>query len=192
MQHLGANPGPGEGREPSGAGGRDPGDWMPLVYEELRRIAERNFREQPRGHTLQPTALVHEAYLKLADREDPPWRDRTHFLATAATAMRHILVDHARARGSGKRGGGRRRITLDERLRASPETDIDIVCLDEAMRALAEIDARKAQVIELRFFAGLSIEESAAALGVSTATVNTDWRVARAWIARALSADSPS
>lgn len=159
---------------------------MPLVYEELRRIADRNFGDQPAGHTLQPTALVHEAYLKLADRDDAPWRDRTHFLATAATAMRHILVDHARAKGSGKRGGGRKRITLDERLRASPESSVDILSLDEALRELAEIDERKSRVIELRFFAGLSIEETAEALDVSVATVNTDWRFARAWIARTL------
>jgi RNA polymerase sigma factor (TIGR02999 family) len=168
--------------------GPGPADaWMPLVYDELRRLADRRFGEELRGRTLQPTALVHEAYLKLAEREDPPWHDRTHFLATAATAMRHILVDHARARATEKRGGGWRRITLDEGLGATQQgSEVDILSLDDAVERLAALDPRKAKVIELRFFAGLSIEETAEALGVSHMTVSSDWRFARAWIARAL------
>jgi RNA polymerase sigma factor (TIGR02999 family) len=172
---------------PDGAAER----WIPLVYEELRRLAARSIRNQPPGHTLQPTALVHEAYLKLAEGPERLWRDRTHFLATAATAMRHILVDHARARDAEKRGGGWRRITLDDRLGAQPGADIDLLCLDEALEKLAALDGRKARVIELRFFAGLSIEETAEALEVSHMTVSNDWRFARAWIARAIDGDGP-
>ncbi len=168
---------------------QNPDVWTPLVYEELRRLAERSFRQQPVGHTLQPTALVHEAYLKLAARDDAPWDDRTHFLAHAATAMRHILVDHARARATEKRGGDRRRISLDQELAADREREVDVLALNEALESLAAFDERKARVIELRFFAGLSIDETATALGVSAVTVSTDWRFARAWIGRALSSE---
>ncbi|MGE3166680.1 MAG: ECF-type sigma factor [Planctomycetota bacterium] len=162
------------------------GAWTALVYDELKRLAFRSLRGQSRGHTLQPTALVHEAYLRLASVEDPPWRDRTHFLATAATTMRHVLVDHARARATEKRGGSRRRITLDERLGSAAVPDVDLLALHEAMERLAELDPRKARVVELRFFAGLDLEETATVLGVSSMTVSNDWRFARAWIARAL------
>lgn len=167
-------------------------EWTTLVYSELRRLAEKAFRDQPKAHTLQPTALVHEAYVKLAARGDEPWTDRDHFLATAATAMRHILVDHARARAAAKRGGARQRVTLDEGLQASKERDVDLLVLNEALESLAEIEERKAKVIELRFFAGLSLEETAKALGVSAVTVSNDWRFGRAWIGRALEAGTSS
>lgn len=176
--------------EDSGLSDRQP-EWTSVVYSELRRLAEKAFRNQPAGHTLQPTALVHEAYLKLADCADPPWDDQEHFLATAATAMRHILVDHARARASVKRGGARHRVTLDEGLHASEDRDVDLLVLNEALESLAQIEERKARVVELRFFAGLSLEDTARTLGVSAMTVSTDWRFARAWIGRALEAGKP-
>ncbi len=161
----------------------------PEGYQELRQLAEACFRGQPVGHTLQPTALVHEAWIKLAEGSPGRWADRTHFLAVAATAMRQILVDHARGRAAQKRGGGCDRITLDESVVASPERDVDLLALDEALARLAEQDERKARVIELRFFAGLTIEETADALGVSPITVNRDWWLARAWIERELEPD---
>lgn len=164
--------------------------WTLLVYDELRRLATRGLQDQAPGHTLQPTALVHEAYLKLAEREDPPWRDRTHFLATAATAMRHILVDHARARGTEKRGGGWNRITLDDHLGSVGEREVDLLSLDEVLATLADLDERKARVVELRFFAGMSIDDAAEALEVSRQTVTNDWRFARAWMARAFGEES--
>lgn len=134
---------------------------------------------------------MHEAYLKLAARTDPPWRDRTHFLAAAATAMRHILVDHARALATEKRGGGWHRISLDEHIGATEAPGVDLLAIDEAIESLAELDERKARVFELRTFAGLTIEETAAALEVSAMTVSTDWRFARAWVARAAGAGDP-
>ncbi len=161
----------------------------PLVYEQLHRLAEGYFRRQPKGHTLSPTALIHEAYLKLVDREGGRWKDRTHFLAVAATAMRQILVDHARGREAVKRGGGRQRITLDESAMPSAERDVDLLALDEALARLAGLDERKARVVELRFFAGLTVQETAAALGVSSVTVKRDWSMARAWIDRELEPD---
>ncbi len=161
----------------------------PEAYQELRRLAEACFRGQPADHTLEPTALVHEAYLKLAEGSPGRWADRTHFLAVAATAMRQILVDHARGRAAQKRGGGCDRITLDESAVGTSERDVDLLALDEALIRLAEQDERKARVIELRFFAGLTIEETAQALGVSPITVNRDWWLARAWIQRALEPD---
>lgn len=167
------------------------GVWASQVYDELRNLAERRFRHQAAGHTLQPTALVHEAYLKLAERKErPPWKDRTHFLATAATAMRHILVDHARARNAHRRGGDWRRITLDDHLLAATTPEVDILALNEALEQLSRFDARKATVVELRVFAGLSIEETAESLDVSHMTVSNDWRMARAWITRALEGGS--
>jgi RNA polymerase sigma factor (TIGR02999 family) len=156
------------------------------VYEQLHRLAEGYFRQQPRGHTLQPTALVHEAYLKLANQTGGRWKDRTHFLAVAATAMRQILVDHARSRVAARRGGGCQRITLDEAVLPSTDRDVDLLALDEALERLARLDERKARVIELRFFAGLSVEETGAALGVSPITIKRDWSMARAWIEREL------
>lgn len=162
------------------------------VYDQLHRLAEGYFRRQPQGHTLQPTALIHEAYLKLAGQPGGRWKDRTHFLAVAATAMRQILVDHARSRLAGRRGGGRQRITLDEAVLPSTDRDVDLLALDEALERLARLDERKARVIELRFFAGLSVEETAAALGVSPITIKRDWSMARAWMERELEPEGES
>ena len=173
-------------RSPSGIGAATA---TPLVYEQLHQLAEGYFRRQPKGHTLSPTALIHEAYLKLVDREGGRWKDRTHFLAVAATAMRQILVDHARGREAVRRGGGRQRITLDESAMPSADRDVDLLALDEALERLAGLDERKARVVELRFFAGLTVEETAAALGVSSVTVKRDWSMARAWIERELEPD---
>jgi RNA polymerase sigma factor (TIGR02999 family) len=159
------------------------------IYEQLHRLAEGYFRQQPRGHTLQPTALIHEAYLKLAGQPDCRWKDRTHFLAVAATAMRQILVDHARSKVAARRGGDRQRITLDEAVVPAPQRDVDLLALDQALERLAGLDERKARVIELRFFAGLTVEETAAALGVSPITVKRDWSMARAWLERELEPD---
>jgi RNA polymerase sigma-70 factor (ECF subfamily) len=157
---------------------------MPLVYAELRRTAARYLRRERSGHTLQPTALVHEAYVRLIDQRDVQWQNRAHFLGFAAQVMRHILVDHARAHSAGKRGGGAARVTLSEALVVPEERDVDLVALDDALTALAALNAQQARAVELRYFGGLSIEEAAEVLGVSTATVRRDWTVARAWLRR--------
>lgn len=159
---------------------------LPLIYDELRGIAARHFRRQRLDHTLQPTALVHEAFLKLVDQTQAKWKDRAHFFAVAATAMRQILVNHALARAAAKRGGGAARIALTGEMAATPESDFDPLVLDEALKSLARLDSRKARVVELRFFSGLSVEEVAEVLGVSRTTVEGDWRTARAWLSRAL------
>jgi RNA polymerase sigma factor (TIGR02999 family) len=156
---------------------------LPLVYDELRRIADSYMRRQPGHHTLQPTALLHEAYLRLAGAPQHDYHDRTHFFAAAAAAMRHILVDHARARQADKRGGGRTLLPLNEEL-AGAGREADLVALDDALTALATHDARKARVLELRIFAGLSVEETAEALGISVATVGREYRFAEAWLRR--------
>ncbi len=165
----------------------------PEAYQELRQLAEACFRDQPPDHSLQPTALVHEAYIKLAEGSAGKWKDRTHFLAVAATAMRQILVDHARGRAAQKRGGGCDKITIDESaIGASPHDNIELLALDDALVRLADLDQRKARVIELRFFAGLTIDETAEALGVSSITVNRDWWMARSWIERELEPEGTS
>lgn len=153
---------------------------MPLVYEELRGIARRHLSlEAPQ--TLQSTALVHEAYVRLIDQNRVQWRDRAHFFAVSARLIRRILLDHARRRNAEKRGGGATRITVEDV--ASPaHRDLDVLALDQALNSLAELDATQAQVVELRFFAGLTIAETAEALGISTATVERDWITARAWL----------
>jgi len=140
------------------------------------------------GHTLQPTALVHEAYLRLARETGTEWEDRAHFLAIAATAMRRVLVDHARARGAAKRGGGRTWVTLHEELAAQAEQSVDVLALDQALTRLSSIDERQGKVVELRFFGGLEIRETALLLKVSEGTVKRDWRHAKAWLRRELSA----
>lgn len=155
---------------------------LPLVYSELRRLAEARMRRERPDHTLQATELVHEAWLRLMGGQLPDWRDRTHFFAVAARAMRRLLVDHARSRGYAKRGGGARRISLDAVAELSAEGSQDLIDLDEALDRLAALDSRQHQVVELRFFGGLSVEETAAALGVSEMTVKRDWRTARAWL----------
>ncbi len=160
---------------------------FPLVYDQLRELASAFFRSQPGDHTLQPTALVHEAYLKLVDppRAAAP-RDRAHFLALAARVMRQILVDHARTKGRDKRGGGRTRISLDQTPSASTGNVVDLLAVDEALAKLERLSERKARLVELRFFGGLSNEEAAEVLDVSRTTVSEDWRLARAWLSREL------
>jgi RNA polymerase sigma factor (TIGR02999 family) len=162
---------------------------VPLVHRELHRLARRYMRRESRHHTLQPTALVNEAYLRLVQARNVPWRDRAHFFAIAARLMRQILVDHARRRNYGKRGGDVVRVPLDEAAVVSAEPGGDLVALDEALRALAVVDERKSRVIELRFFGGLSVAETAEVLDVSSDTVLRDWRLGKAWLMRALDAD---
>ena len=156
----------------------------PLVYGELRQQAARYLRRERPGHTLQTTALINEAYLRLIDAKDVQWQSRTHFFAIAANLMRRVLVDHARRRGAEKRGGSQVRLTLNDALSAAKETDVDLMAIDEALNRLATIDAQQARIVELRFFSGLSVEETATALGVSPKTVKRDWSVARAWLRR--------
>jgi RNA polymerase sigma factor (TIGR02999 family) len=156
----------------------------PLVYEELRHQAARYLRRERPGHTLQTTALINEAYLRLIDAKDVRWQSRAHFFAVAANLMRRVLVDHARRRDAEKRGGSQIRLTLDEGLAVARNSEVDLLAIDEALDRLAAIDAQQARVVELRFFSGLSVEETAAALGVSPKTVKRDWSVARAWLRR--------
>lgn len=158
---------------------------LPLLYDELRRLADGYLRAEHAGHTLQATALVHEAYLRLAG-VDVAWEDRVHFLALAARAMRRVLVDHARAGRRVKRGGDAARVTFDEALLVSAQPSADMVELDDALDRLAALDERKAKVIELHFFGGLTYAEAAAALGISPATVDRDLRAAKAWLYREL------
>jgi RNA polymerase sigma-70 factor (ECF subfamily) len=158
----------------------------PLVYRELRRIAGRMMAAERPNHTLQATALVNEAYVRLVDTQQVSWQDRAHFFALCARAMREILIDHARARGSAKRGGDQIAIELDEALAAAPSPEANLLELDDALKRLAEIDPRKSQVVELRFFGGLNLEETAEALKVSTKTVQRDWDLARGWLYREL------
>lgn len=160
-------------------------DLLPLVYDEMRDIAARYMAEERAHHTLQPTALVHEAYLRLVGSQQD-WQGRAHFLAAAAVSMRRVLVDHARRRAAEKRRGGER-ITLSPDVAASAESDLDVLELDGLLTLLAARDPRKAKVIELRFFAGMTNEQIAEALGVARSTVAEDWTVARAWLATRLS-----
>jgi RNA polymerase sigma factor (TIGR02999 family) len=157
---------------------------LPLVYQELHRLAGRYLGRERGGHTLQTTALVHEAYLRLVDQKQVQWQNRAHFFAVAAQMMRRILVDYARARRGAKRGGGAQQVSLDEALVVSDERAADVVALDEALNALAEFDERKSKMVELRFFGGLSIEETAEVLNVSPGTVMRDWTLAKAWLQR--------
>jgi len=169
-------------------------DLIPLLEKELHKIAGHYMAAQRPGHTLQTTALVNEAYLRLINAQRLSWRDRSHFLAVCSQIMRHVLVDHERARQAAKRGGSGQKVPLEEAWVASPEAETDLVALDEALSALAKDYPRKAQVIELRFFGGLSVEETAAVLEVSQDTVMRDWRMARAWLARQMrkeKADGP-
>lgn len=162
---------------------------MPLVYTELHRQAARYLRHERSNHTLQTTALINEAYLKLIDQRNVNWESRTHFFAIAAQAMRRILVDYAKTRNREKRGGGEENLPLEEALQvqAKEEKSVDLIALDEALTKLAEIDEQQARVVELRYFADLSLEETAEALRVSRATVARDWSVAKAWLLRELS-----
>lgn len=155
------------------------------VYDELRHIARRYMRKEPAGHTLQTTALVNEAYLRLVD-QDAPWRNRAHFFAIAAQLMRRILVDRARARSSAKRGGKHHHTTLSDVAEVTDDRGIDLLVLDQALTALAALDPRQATVVELRFFGGLTIRETAEVLGVSHTIVEREWSLARAWLRREL------
>ena len=164
---------------------------MPLVYDELLRLARHHLRNERAGHTLQTTALIHEAYLRLIDANQARLENRRQFFAAAARLMRQVLVDLARERGSGKRGGLAVQVSLDEALVVSPQRGEALLALDEALGALAEFDARKSQVVELRFFGGLSVEETAEALNVSVETVNRDWRLTKSWLLRYLRGEKP-
>lgn len=162
----------------------------PLVYDELRRIAHRYMRHERSGHTLQTTALVNEAYLRLAGDQKIEWENRAHFFAVMARVMRHVLTDHARRRSYAKRGGGVRQVSLPDSDLMTLERASELVALDEALGLLAKIDARKSEVVELRYFGGLSLEETAETLGVSVMTVRRDWRAAKAWLFRELKNDT--
>jgi RNA polymerase sigma factor (TIGR02999 family) len=159
---------------------------MPLVYDELRRMARNYMRRQPSGHTFQTTDLIHEAYLKIAGGEQRNWQSRSHFFGVAAKAMRHILVDYARAKHNQKRGGWQERVTLAENMRATNESSEDIVALDEALNRLSVLDDRKVRVVEMKFFAGLNIAEIAEVLKVSPETIKRDWSFAQTWLLREL------
>jgi RNA polymerase sigma-70 factor, ECF subfamily len=163
---------------------------IPLVHRELHRIARGCMRGERAGHSFQATALVNEAYLRLIDAQHVDWQNRIHFLAVSARLMRRILVDFARSRQYQKRGGGAKRVTLDEALVVA-EPGHDLVALDDALEALAKVDDRKARVVEMRFFGGLSVEETATALQVSPDTVMRDWRLAKAWLLRELGGGRP-
>ncbi len=159
---------------------------LPVVYQELRRLAAANIRNEKPGQTLQPTALVQEAYLRLMKDRPERWQNRAHFCAIAAHSMRQILIERARARNAQKRWGDKARVTLDEALVQGGEQSVDLLALDAALEQLAALDPEQARIVELRFFGGLTVEETAEALGVSPATVKRHWTVARAWLAREL------
>jgi len=160
---------------------------IPLVYKELRRIAAKYIRRESPGHSLQATALVHEAYIRLINIREVDWQSRSHFFAVSATLMRRILVDHARAIHARKRGSGWDPVSLNEALLPSPERAPEILALDEALNKLASFDERQSKIVELRFFAGMSEDEAASVLGISARTVKRDWRIAKAWLFRELS-----
>jgi RNA polymerase sigma factor (TIGR02999 family) len=160
-------------------------DLLPLIYEELRRRAAAYLRRERPNHTLQPTALVHEAYLRLIDQRQDNWASRDHFFAIAAQAMRRILVDHARGRHRQKRGGSNEDLPLEDALlAAADESNVDLIALDEAMKRLAKLDPQQERIVELRYFGGLSLDEAANALSISRATAARDWQVAKAWLHR--------
>jgi RNA polymerase sigma-70 factor (ECF subfamily) len=159
---------------------------MPLVYGELRRLAHRCMKRERPGHTMQTSGLVNEAYLRLVDQKNINWQGRAHFFGIAARLMRQVLVDYARRRRYAKRGDDARRVPLDEAMIVSKERAADVVALDDALKSLAEIDPRQSQIVELRFFGGLSIEETAEVLAVSPGTVMRDWTLAKAWLHKAI------
>ena len=164
---------------------------LPLVYDELRRRAASYLRQERPGHTLQATALVHETYLALVNQRRVQWQNRAHFLGLAAQLMRRILVEHARRHQSAKRGGARHQVTLDDALGLSTERDVNLVALDESLTALHALDPQQSRIVELRFFGGLTVDETAAALEVSDTTVEGDWRFARAWLHGQLGGATP-
>lgn len=160
---------------------------MPLVYGELRRLAKAYLRRERSDHTLQSTALVNEAFLRLVNQRNVQWKNRAHFFGIAAQLIRRILVDHARAHQAGKRGAGAFKLSLDEAIGVAEKQDLDLVALDDALQRLCEFDPQQSRIVELRFFAGLSIEETSEVLGISPATVKREWSTARAWLYRDLS-----
>jgi RNA polymerase sigma factor (TIGR02999 family) len=162
-------------------------DLLPLVYDELRRLARAYLQRERPGHTLQSTALVHEAYMRLVDQK-VSWQSRAHFFGIAAQMMRRILVDHARGKQAAKRGDGAFQVTLDENLVTAGERDVNVLALDEALNKLARLDEQQSQIVELRFFAGLSIEDTSEVLKISPATVKRDWAMAKAWLYREMQA----
>jgi len=162
---------------------------MPLVYAELRRVAARQLRSERPDHTLQPTALVHEAYMRLVDQRRVDWQNRAHFFGVAAQVMRRILVDHARRHGANKRGQGVRCVSMDEAQDVAAPNEIPVLALDHALDRLAKVDAELTRIVELRAFGGLTIEEAAHVLGVSPSTAKRDWRTAKAWLSRELATD---
>ena len=163
----------------------------PLVYGELRQRAKNYLRRERPDHTLQPTALIHEVYLRLVGDSQPDWQNRAHFFAIASRAMRQILVDHSRRRGAGKRGGGAADVSLDEALVPAQSHSSDLLALDEALSKLAAFDERKCRIVEMRYFGGCTVEETAAALGVAAITVIRETRVAEAWLRRAMRGEEP-
>jgi RNA polymerase sigma factor (TIGR02999 family) len=166
-------------------------DLIPQIYPELRQLAARYMRRERRNHTLQPTALVHEAYERLVQQPQIPWQSRAHFYATASQLMRHILVDHARTRQAAKRGGVQHQVTLDDAILPTADPSVDILALHEALERLAKFDARQSRIVELHFFGGLTFEEIALVLDVSDRTVKRDWSMARAWLKGELSSKQP-
>ena len=167
-------------------------DLMPLVYDELRRLAHHYLRQERSDHTLQSTALVHEAYLRLAGQDPPQWQNRAHFFGIAARIMRQILVEYARGRNAAKRGGDACRLTLDDSIAPPQQSQVDVVELDRALTELSELDEQQGRIVELRFFAGLTIEDTSEVLGISPATVKRDWVSARAWLYRAMTGEAPA
>jgi RNA polymerase sigma factor (TIGR02999 family) len=158
----------------------------PVLYNELRRIAHAYLQRERPGHTLQATALVNEAYMLLVGQRHVEWKNKAHFLGVAAQAMRYVLLDYARARRAQKRGAGHRPATIDEHLAVSNENLTDLLVIDDALKRLEQLDSQQAKIVELRFYGGLSVEETAEALGISTATVKREWRMARAWLGHEL------
>jgi RNA polymerase sigma-70 factor (ECF subfamily) len=165
---------------------------LPMVYSELRRLARGYLRRERAGHTLQPTALIHEAYVRLIPQSDRPWQSKSHFVAVAAQLMRQILMEYARAHRAQKRGGGEHKATLNEELVVAEKRSEELVALDDALRDLARFDARKSKVIELRYFGGLSVEETAEVLEISVATVGREARMAVAWLAKVMKGGMPA
>jgi RNA polymerase sigma factor (TIGR02999 family) len=165
---------------------------MPLVYRELRGLAHHYLQQERPNHTLQSTALVHEAYVRLTGQNTPQWKDRAHFFGVAARLMRQILVDYARTSRAAKRGGSVCKVALDEAVAEARPVDVDVVALDEALKTLATVDPQQSRIVELRFFAGLSIDDTSEVLGVAPSTVQRDWNTARAWLSHELDRSSPS
>ena len=164
---------------------------MPLVYDELRALARRYLQRERSDHTLQATGLVHEAYLRLVDRESRNWENRAHFFAVAAQVMRRLLVDHARSRQAAKRGGEREKLQFDEALAISEEPTVDLLALDDALKELVSFDERKSRIVELRFFGGLTTEEIGDVMAISPSTIRREWRIAKAWLRRRIMEGEP-